>query len=242
MLGIHTGLQPVLVSEYSDKFELIVVEVQIGNKSIRVITGYGPQESWDSSERIPFFTALEAAIVSAELEGKSVIIAIDANAKLGQKYIPNDPKEMSKNGKVLSSIIDTHALCVVNGLEGKSKGLITRHMSTVNGIEQSVIDFVIVSNELIKHIESIHIDDDRVNVLTTNHKTKTGTTMSKSDHNLIETKLNLKWNAKEAKVFEMFNFKDVESQKRFKYQTTNTAVLSNIVDNNNHLIWLLKSS
>ena len=58
-------------------------------------------------------------------------------------------------------------------------------MSTVNGIEQSVIDFVIVSNELIKHIESIHIDDDRVNVLTTNHKTKTGTTMSKSDHNLI---------------------------------------------------------
>ena len=81
---------------------------------------------------------------------------------------------------------------MVNGIEGKSKGLITRHMSTVNGLEQSVIDFVIESNEIIKRIESIHIDDDRINVFTTNHKTKTGTTNSKSDHNLMETKLNLK--------------------------------------------------
>ena len=56
-----------------------------------------------------------------------------------------------------------YALCVVNGLKGKSQGLITRKMSTVNGVEKSFIDFVIVNSELIKHVESIHINDSRTN-------------------------------------------------------------------------------
>ena len=43
MLGVHIGLEPVLVSEYSDTFELLVNEVEIANKDIGVITGYGPQ-------------------------------------------------------------------------------------------------------------------------------------------------------------------------------------------------------
>ena len=99
MLGIHTGLQPGLVNKYSDRFNLIVVEVQIGNKSIRVITGYGPQKSWDSNEIIPFITALEAEIVSTELEGKSVIISIDANANLDKNIYQMIQKKSLKMGK-----------------------------------------------------------------------------------------------------------------------------------------------
>ena len=102
-------------------------------------------------------------------------------------------------------------------------------MSTINGIEKSVIDFVIVSSDLLKHVESIHIDDARVNVLTKNHKTPKAMEISKSDHNIIETKFNLKWSINEAKVMEVFKFKDVDAQKKFKAQTTNTNVLSNII-------------
>ena len=40
MLGVHVDLQPVLVKEYSDEFELIVVEVITGNTKIRIMTGY----------------------------------------------------------------------------------------------------------------------------------------------------------------------------------------------------------
>ena len=98
---------------------------------------------------------------------------------------------MSRNGKVLSEIMERHALCVVNCLKGRSDGLITREINTVNGIEKSVIDFVIVSRDIIKHIEHIHIDDKRANVLTQNVKTKQGTVTSKSDHNFIETKINI---------------------------------------------------
>ena len=235
MLGIHVGLQPVLVSEYSEQFELIVVEIEIADLNIRVITGYGPQETWDENERVPFYTALEKEIVCAELEGRQVIIAIDANAKFGTKYIPNDPKEMSRNGKILADIIERHALFVVNGSPDKTTGLITREMSTVNGVEKSVIDFVIMSSSLVKHIKSMHIDDQRIHVLTKNQKTKSGTNISKSDHNIIETKMNLTWNSTDAEILEVYKYKDTESQKTFKDMTTNTKELSNIIELNKPL-------
>ena len=192
MLGIHVGLQPVLVSEYNEQFELLVVEIIAGNQSTRVMTGYGPQENWDDRDRMPFYTALEKEVASAELQGKSTIIALDANAKLGQTYIPGDPHRMSKNGKVLSEVLERHALSVVNGIKEKCTGLITQERTTVNGIEQSVIDFVIVSSELTKHVKHIHIDDKRVHVLSKNLKTKNGTEVIKSDHNMIDTKITMK--------------------------------------------------
>ena len=55
MLGAHVSLKPVLISEYSDNFEMLVVEIKASNKSIRVITGYGPQENVSTEERMPFF-------------------------------------------------------------------------------------------------------------------------------------------------------------------------------------------
>ena len=131
--------------------------------------------NWEDEDRLPFFTALEKEVASAQLESKSVIIAMDANSKLGPTYIPNDPKSMSKNGKVLAALMERYALYVVNGLKDKSEGLITREMNTINGIERSVIDFVIVNSDLVKHINQIHIDDRRINVLTKNIKTKEGT-------------------------------------------------------------------
>ena len=81
MHGIHVALHPVLVSEYCEHFELIVAEIEVANKNIRVITGYRPQENWEDKDRLPFFTALEKEVASAQLEGKAVIIAMDANSK-----------------------------------------------------------------------------------------------------------------------------------------------------------------
>ena len=85
------ALQPVLVKKYSDNFELIVVQIKIGDKDIRLITGYGPQESWTDEDQLPFFTSLEEEIFSAVYEGKSIIIAMDVNSKLGPDIIPGDP-------------------------------------------------------------------------------------------------------------------------------------------------------
>ena len=49
-----------------------------------------------------------------------------------------------------------------------------------------------------------------------------------SDHNLINVKLNLQWKNIKHDVVEVFNFKDVESQKNFLKSTNETEALSNI--------------
>ena len=65
MIGVHESLNPILISLYEDSFELIVVETKIGPKNSRFITGYGPQETWEEAEKLPFFIALDQEIVKA---------------------------------------------------------------------------------------------------------------------------------------------------------------------------------
>ena len=228
MLGIHVALQPVLIKEYNENFELIVVEIKIADKSIRVMTGYGPQETWTPEEKMPYFVALEHEISTAELEGKSTIITMDANSKLGKEYVPGDPHPQSANGKILAGIIERNALIVGNGILSKRKGLITRELTTVKGIEQSVIDFVLFSSDLLEHLEYVHIDDKREYVLTKITKIKGETKNTESDHNIITTKFNLTWTLNEETIVEVFKYKDKESKDKFKHETTVTRELTKI--------------
>ena len=231
MLGVHVSLKPVLISEYSDTFELLVVEVKVGGMNIRAITGYGPQETLELDVKMQFFRCLEEEVAKAAIENKSVICMGDMNSKLGQEFIPNDPKQISENGKILAGILERNALTVVNGLQGKCEGLITRERHTVNGVEKSIIDFVIVSQDLVKYVGKMTIDDKRKYVLTRLMKTKHGIIKKESDHNTIITELRVKWkpDRKSSKV-EVYNLKSKECQKSFKQDTDETSELSNIID------------
>ena len=82
VIGVHKALDPVLISEYSKDFELVVVEIAIADKEIRIMSGYGPQENLSEAEQMPFIVALEAEIARAEIAGKSLYIEMDANSKL----------------------------------------------------------------------------------------------------------------------------------------------------------------
>ena len=79
MCTIHQDLNPKLIEEHNNPFELLVVEVEADSTDIRIITGCGPQENWDESRRMSFYIALEAEIFKAELAGKSIIIQMDSN-------------------------------------------------------------------------------------------------------------------------------------------------------------------
>ena len=87
---MHEELNPKLIEEYKDPFELLIVEIEVEQKEIRIITGYGPQENLEGGMRLPFFMALELAVAKAANERKSVVIELDANSKLWPKYIPGD--------------------------------------------------------------------------------------------------------------------------------------------------------
>ena len=55
MLGIHQSLEPVLIEEYDETFELIVAEFKVIHLEVRIITGYGPQESWKEYKKNALF-------------------------------------------------------------------------------------------------------------------------------------------------------------------------------------------
>ena len=95
-----------------------------------------------------------------------------------------------------------------------------------------MIDFVITSSDLVKHITEMHIDDDRFHVLTKNLKTKTGMDYSESDHNIINTKFKLTWSPKERPAIEVFKYHDKEAMEKFRKVTTETTHLSTIVNMN----------
>ena len=234
MLGVHVSLQPVLVSEYSDLFEMIVVEIK-SSKYIRLIVGYGPQENIPVDQRMPFFSTLEEEIVSAKMAGKSVLIQMDANSKLGKDIIPNDPKDQSPNGKVLEGIINRNGLIVVNSLKEKCEGLITRKRTTIDGIEESVIDFVIVSSDLISDLTKLVIDEKRHHALSKIVKGKPPKIIQ-SDHNVMLSTFKLTWNQNEDSEKEtVFNLKNRECQLKFRKETSETNKLSKIFDTEDNI-------
>ena len=102
-------------------------------------------------------------------------------------------------------------------------------------LKKSVIDFVIVSSDIVEYIESIHMDDERINILTRNTKTKNGTEVSKSDHNIIDKTINIRWIPKVSKIVEVFRFKDTKAEQKFKVNITETKALSKISDSDKPL-------
>ena len=98
MIGVHISLNPMLIKEYSNEFELLVVEIEVANQKLRIVSGYGPQENWSEQDRIPFFIALEDEINKAELENKDIFIQMDANSKLGPELIKGHPYNQTANG------------------------------------------------------------------------------------------------------------------------------------------------
>ena len=135
------------------------------------------------------------------------------------------------NGKVLAGIISRHSLVIGNSMK-QCSGLVTRKRITKTTIEESIIDFVIMSEDLSHDVESIIIDDQRKHVLTKITKTRKGITKTESDHNVIFSRFKLPWNKKMVKQRqELFNLKNEECQKVFRDATTNNNnYLSSVFD------------
>ena len=234
LLGAHKDLKPFLIKQYEDEFELLVVEIEIEGEQIRVITGYGPQETWPEAQRYPFFVALDAEILDSILGGKSIIIQLDANSKLGSKYIENDPHPQSLNGKLLSDIIERHKLIVVNGMTSICEGKITRKRVTSKAVEESIIDFVIVDDQLAGRVKKMIVDDKKEHVLTgfVKNKNKVSSNSTESDHMTLITSFNMNFSTdRRNNKLELFNVKNKKGLETFKQLTNDTVALSSsIVD------------
>ena len=232
LIAAHKSLDPILIEEYSEDFELIVIEVKIEGKDVRVITGYGPQENWRKDERLPFFMKLEEEIAKAKMLEKLIFIQMDSNSKLGPEIIEGDPHTQSENGKVLADIVTRNALVVMNNSREKCLGKITRRRITEKIKEESIIDHVIVSEEVADVIEKLEIDEERKYVLTKYSKTKKGVKVKESDHHSIITYIKADWDKKvKEEKREMYNLKDANALKRFCEMTDRGTFLSEVFEN-----------
>ena len=88
----------------------------------------------------------------------------------------------------MAEIIYKNAMCVVNCLQEKCDGVITRIRSTDDGnVERSAIGLVLVSADMVDSSASLKIDEQRKIVLIKITKNKKGEVkVQESNHNVIE--------------------------------------------------------
>ena len=230
LTGVHNSLNPIMVSDgCKDDIEILVVEGDIGEKKCRFINGYGPQECEDVDKRMKFFSHLEEEIIKAKLQGALICIELDANAKLGPDVVENDPHAISPNGELLLGLLKRNNLIVCNG-SAFCTGVLTRTRVTVNGTEKSIIDFLIVCEELFSYAIEIIVDEEKKYSVESIVKSGSRAKVTKTDHNMLIGRFNLKVIQKSSeRRKEMFKYNDVEGMRKFK-ELTSKDILSKCFD------------
>ena len=225
LTAVLLDLDPVIVT-VEDDIEILVVQFNLGGHKVRIINGYGPQEDDDTHKINEFWQATEVEIISAKQEGCLVIMQMDANAKIGNKYIKNDPNHCSKNGKILLELVQRQGMYIGN-CDSRCNGTITRERTLKNkGTEKSVLDYFIFCERIIYYFEEMIIDDKRDMVLRHSTRSK-GQDYIKSDHNILICKFSINCPlAGKKSRHEVFNFKSTEERKIFYEETCTTNELS----------------
>ena len=228
LTAVHKSLKPVSVSD-EDEIEILVVQGNIKNNAVRFINGYGPQDESNSSdeEKLAFFNRLDTEVKSSTVSGAMVCVQMDANSKLGSSYVPGDKKSISKNVKYLSKVVDKNDLIVVNGTN-KCIGIVTRYRKTINGVEESVIDFFLVCRQFFNLINKLYIDEKRIFPLTKFSSKNGRKSIKETDHNMFVLNVNTSWNTalqdKEDRI-EIYNYKKKEDFEKYVNETNDNIDL-----------------
>ena len=151
----RNDITPYMTCQISERnIKMIWLNIRRKNKPPLIIgTYYGKQESrTNKSEIEQEMQLLSEEIIEMKREGE-IIIAMDANAKIGLLG-----ETISRNGKLFNQLFDNECLTVLNK-SPKCIGRVTRQC-TKNKNETSAIDFVVATSEAEKCIESVYIDED----------------------------------------------------------------------------------
>ena len=118
---------------------------------------------------------------------------------------------------------------VMNGVQSKCIEKITRQRITRKVREESIIDFVILCDEMQEIICTVLIDEERKHVLVRHMKTKHGVKVKESDHNSIITEVKVNWDKrKNSTQVEKYKLKDPEGLKKFRDMTTREKFLTEV--------------
>ena len=109
-IGALDDLEPRWVSEGDDVEEVIVIEVKINDLQVRILCGYGPQET-DLLRKDRFWARVAAEVNSAAEAGTEIVIMMDGNLHAGDTIIPGDPNNMNDNGRRFQQFLNSNYPC-----------------------------------------------------------------------------------------------------------------------------------
>ena len=220
LVACLASLDPVIVFEGDSECEILVVHISLKQKEIRIIAGYGPQECAPVLVRETYRNTVEEQVVRANLAGASVIIAEDANAKLGPDWVENDPNPISENGKLLAKMIVRQELKIVNVSNKCVGGPITRCRKVNGKIEQSCIDFLITSQDLNQFLVDAFIDSSQLYTLTKFTTSKGIPSVKRSDHHTLGANFSISWEEETETRCEIFKLRDQNGLSKFNSITS----------------------
>ena len=95
---------------------------------------------------------LETEVIAAKEDQCLIIMELDANAKIGKEFCKGDPHNTSKNGKNLLNLVNRQGLIIAN-TQKECQGVITRVRVKDNKTEMSMIDYIVLCDEMATYFE-----------------------------------------------------------------------------------------
>ena len=230
-IGAKKELNPTWINEGDDVTEMLAIQINTKDFSIRWVGGYGPQENDPLDRKLKFWAKLGAEVEDADSLGLGFILQMDGNLWAGADLIPGDPNPRNNNGQLFKEFLSNYPnLTLVNSLS-ICQGLITRKRVTVIKTEQSVLDFFLVCSRVLPYLVKMQIDEDRNHTLTNYNARKPVET----DHNPLILDLNISFSRPSKDRIEIYNLKNIECQKAFFEMTSASTSLSKCFKNDDCL-------
>ena len=158
---------------------IMAVRLKISDQCVlRLILGYGPQETQPAEEREAFMMELEIELQRCADLGEWPIVIGDMNAKLQMSN--GELEHLSPNGKLLKEVVKKYQLSVVNFSE-KCSGKWTHVIRTTE--EKSVLDYIITNEVMAGAVKNLVIDEDCLLCPFSMKKKKGKEVPQYSDHN-----------------------------------------------------------
>lgn len=187
ILAVRKELRNVTTEVEKTKEKLESLWILIDNNKVKIRIGivYFPQEKDQDLKEI--YKVIKTQIRKSSENKESLIIVGDFNCKVGDMVQGNIGKK-SKGGKKLLQVIEKEGLCLGNGME-MCEGKWTWQERN----SKSIVDYIIIDEELKEHIKEIKIYDDGNREISPFRLKKKGKKIRTvySDHNPIVIKTDL---------------------------------------------------
>ena len=219
-IGALEEIEPIFISEGDDTTEVLVIEINLGEK-IRCVNGYGPQENDPIIKKQKFWDKIGLEAEEALKNGIGFICQMDGNLHCGSEIVSGDPNPVNTNGKLFKQFLTKYPHLNVVNSTSLCEGIITRKRVANNKVEEAVLDFFICCDKILKLVTKMVINEGER--LTRFSKGR----VVESDHCPVELFLDLKNPNKKKERIEIYDYKNIDSQKVFKKESSKNQSLSN---------------